>query len=293
MINSITKHSQSTDIEYDFSVLIPSWNNKDMLQFCLNSIKNNSQLKIQPIIIANEGTDGTVDWLKTETKYDFVHAVKNVGICYALNSCRPLIKSEYVVYLNDDMYVLPEWDTVLMNEIKKIEGKSFMLSATMIEPTTTGNKCVVVKDYGRDIDDFREQELLNDYKNLKRTDWSGSTWPPNVVHIDLWDLLGGLSTEFHPGMYSDPDFAMKAFNAGVRNFKGVGSSLVYHFGSKSTKRIKKNKGRRTFLLKWGITSNVLTNQVLKSGHAYKGPINDLQLTKSVKLLNKLKRMLNC
>ena len=56
---------------------------------------------------------------------------------------------------------------------------------------------------------FQEQQLLAEYENLPMQDWTGATWPPNVVHKDLWHLIGGYSVEFSPGMYSDPDFSMK------------------------------------------------------------------------------------
>ena len=31
----------------------------------------------------------------------------------------------------------------------------------------------------------------------------GATIPPNIVHRDIWDLVGGYSIEYSPGMYSD------------------------------------------------------------------------------------------
>lgn len=236
---TIQKYQKSPDIRYDFAILIPTWNNIGFIQNCLKSIQQNSSLAIQPIIIVNEGKDGTLEWCQTLHDIDYVHAKENIGICYALNIARSLIKADYIVYANDDMYFLPEWDVKLMDEIKNIGHHSFMLSATMIEPDDTGNPCVSIADYGRNLDQFDEQNLLLHYKNHSRSDWQGSTWPPNVVHKDYWDLVGGLSIEFSPGMYSDPDFSKKLYQAGVRYFKGLGSSLVYHFGSKSTKRVKK------------------------------------------------------
>ncbi|MBL0025914.1 MAG: hypothetical protein IPO98_13350 [Saprospiraceae bacterium] len=36
---------------------------------------------------------------------------------------------------------------------------------------------------------------------------------------------------------------MKLYKAGVRHFKGLGNCLVYHFGSKSTTRIKEQRAQ--------------------------------------------------
>ena len=47
--------------------------------------------------------------------------------------------------------------------------------------------------------------------NYKINDWMGATIPPNIVHRDIWDLVGGYSIEYSPGMYSDPDFTAKLY----------------------------------------------------------------------------------
>ncbi len=273
-----------------FSILIPSWNNINYLKHCLKSIEDNSSYKHQIIIIINEGSDGTYSWLKSQKKYDFVYSPENIGICYGLNACRSLVNTEYILYLNDDMYVLPQWDKVLLDEINKIGHKEFMLSATMIEPHNTNNKSVIVADYGDDLKSFQEDKLLKDYITFEKNDWSGSTWPPNILHVDLWDLVGGMSVEFSPGMYSDPDFSMKLWQAGVRLFKGMANSRVYHFGSKSTGRIKKNKGKQTFINKWGVYPSTFTNKFLKRGEDYNGLLEDYLPSASEKLKVKFKQL---
>lgn len=269
MLENITKYHNSSKADYRFSILIPTWNNIDYLKLCISSIKRNSSLEIQLIVIINEGNDGTIEWLEEQRDIDYIISKENIGICYALNIARSLIKSEYIIYMNDDMYVLPNWDTELDKEITTISHKSFMLSSTMIEPFDTGNPCVVVKNYGENVDEFDEQKLLKEYHALTTQDWNGSTWPPNLIHKDLWDLVGGMSIEFSPGMYSDPDLSRKLYESGVRHFKGLGKSLVYHFGSKSTKKLKKSRGRELFLLKWGITSNVFMKKILHVGKPFR------------------------
>ena len=111
----------------------------------------------------------------------------------------------------------------------------------------------------------------------------------------LWDMVGGYSIEFSPGMYSDPDFAMKLWQVGVRKFKGVGNSRVYHFMSKSTgKLIYKADGSRIFLDKWGISAKVFARYYLQRGTLWNGdlvmPIQKGTL-KFYLLLNQIKRRL--
>lgn len=291
MLEKIIKKDRAKYSDIKFSIIIPTWNNLEYLKLIIESIRKNSAYNHQIIIMINEGNDGTVEWVESQSEIDYVHAKENIGICYGLNICRSLVKTEYIVYANDDMYMLPDWDLELFNEIKELGHKNFMLSCTMIEPTFTSNPCVIVKDYGDSLQNFKEELLLKEFSNFHKEDWMGSTWPPNIMHIDLWDLVGGFSIEFSPGMYSDPDLSKKVWDTGVRYFKGVGKSKVYHFGSKSTKRIKKNIGSITFLQKWGISSSTFMKYYLKRGENFSGYLpKEIKLKKSVIIINKLKRL---
>ena len=82
--------------------------------------------------------------------------------------------------------------------------------------------------------------------------------------------MGGFSPEFSPGMGGDNDLSMKLWAAGCRVFLGVGSSLSYHFMSKSTGRVARNDGRRQFLRKWGDTSSFFDRYYLRRGRPATG-----------------------
>ena len=99
-----------------------------------------------------------------------------------------------------------------------------------------------------------------------------------------------MSPEFSPGMYSDPDMAMKMWNLGVRIFYGVGDSLVYHFGCKSTKRIRRNKGADTFLRKWGMTSGSLFKYFLRRGENYDKPLDEGKIPFFRRMKERLKKL---
>lgn len=260
-----------TDTAPKFSILIPTWNNLPYLKLCVESIRKNSSFPHEIILHINEGNDGSVTWAETENiKFSF--SEKNVGVCVALNEASKLATTDYIAFLNDDMYALPGWDRVLWKEIEGMRHANWFLSGTMIEPTFTRNACALAPhDYGRAVEDFREDDLLRDFKNLPMQDWSGATWPPNVVPRALWEKVGGYSEEFSPGMSSDPDFSMKLWKAGVRHFKGLGQSRVYHFQAKSTGKVQKNNGRKQFLHKWGMTQSTFFKFFLRRGEPWTGP----------------------
>ncbi|OHC90972.1 MAG: glycosyl transferase, partial [Sideroxydans sp. RIFOXYB12_FULL_59_6] len=177
---------------------------------------------------------------------------------------------DYILYLNDDMYCCPGWDTALVDKLMQLDTDLFMLSGTMIEPRETNNPCVVVGDYGTEAHTFDEVRLLADLPNLRKADWLGATWPPTLVSRRWWFKVGGYSSEFSPGMSSDNDFSMKLWHAGCRVFLGVGDSFVYHFQCKSTGKVKKNDGGRQFLMKWGMRQSVFDRYYLRRGKVAQG-----------------------
>jgi GT2 family glycosyltransferase len=264
--------SSQANHSFRFSIVIPSWNNLPYLKLCIRSIEQNSAFKHQIIVHVNEGSDGTLEWIKN-TPYDYTYSRENAGVCYAVNAAAALSKTDYIVYFNDDMYACKDWDTILWNAIQQRSDMYFYYSATMIEPEAGTNKAVCAPfDFGRDTKQFNEAALLQFAAQSTHQDWYGSCWPPSIVHKKLWEKVGGYSTEFSPGFYSDPDFAMKLWQLGVRDFRGFGKSLVYHFKCKSTGRVWRNNGRNTFMKKWKFTASYFYTHVLKMGEAYRADV---------------------
>jgi glycosyltransferase involved in cell wall biosynthesis len=286
MTTEIVKRSNSTNAR--FSILVPSWNNLAYLKLCIHSILKNSTYEHQVIVHINEGKDGSLEWVKKQANIDYSYSKENIGVCYALNSCRTIVDTDYIVYLNDDMYVCPGWDKELMNEIGQVGHNDFFISSTAIEPSPHSN-CAIRKNYGKDPSSFDEESLLREYASLEMHDWQGATWPPNVVHTRTWDLVGGYSTEFSPGMYSDPDFSMKLWKLGVRYFKGSSKSRAYHFGSVSTNKVRRNKGYYTFVAKWAITHNTFSKYFLRKGEKFDGYLQEPPIPLLKRLNNRYKQ----
>jgi len=259
-----------------FSILIPSFNNLNYLKLCLKSILKNSKINHEIIIHVNEGSDGTLEYVKQNNlKHTF--SDKNVGLCTAINSAAKISSTQYILYAHDDMYFCPGWDQHLINEVNKIGHNNFYLSATMIEP----NSGHIIFNCGESIETFDEEKLLSNYNNLNFYNHQGTHFAPHLVTKEMWNKVDGFSEEFNPGIASDPDFNMKLWNHGVRLFKGLANFKVYHFGSITTRKkdgFKQNRGDRTFLKKWGITTKFFKKYYLKSKTRYMNPLSEPEIT---------------
>ena len=266
-----------------FSIIVPTWNNLALVQLCVKSILKNSTYPHQIVLHVNNGNDGTLEWVR-EQGLDYTYSDANVGICLACNAAYSLTKADYILYLNDDMYVCPEWDTKIFEAIQQYGKDDFYFSGTLIERDGTGYNCVSSPHhFGTNPADFQEDKLLAEYKRCIIADWQGANYPPSIMHRRMWDLIGGFSVDFSPGMYSDPDISMKLWQVGVRNFRGIGSSLVYHFMGKSTERVVKNDGHKQFIRKWGISAHAFFANYTKllnhkNGLLYQGVLQEPEAT---------------
>ena len=259
-----------------FSIVIPTLNNINYLKLCIKSIKNNSNFNHELIIHVNQGTDGTIEFLKNE-KIKYSYTKYNAGICEGVNLASKLSTTNYILYAHDDFYFCPGWDDALVNELNDLKNNLFYFSGTMIHKGQVEFNC------GNSLEDFNEKKLLNEYKNIKFNDFQGSTWAPHLIHKDLWNKIGGFSEEYFPGTGSDPDLNMKLWKEGVRIFKGLQNCKVYHFGSIVTRQRERkfntitesgSKGSKIFLLKWGISIKFFKKYFLKSDTIYLEPLKE-------------------
>ena len=221
-----------------FSILIPSYNNLNYLKLCIESLEKNSKFEHQIIIHVNEGSDGTLDYVK-KNNFNHTYTHENIGMPKALNKASKLANFNYILISHDDFYYCPGWDNEFVNEINNIKHNNFYLSGTMVGAGQ------VYFDAGETIETFDEKKLIENIETIKTFDFQGTTKCPGLVHKDIWNKVGGWSEEFSPTGGDDTDFAMKLWQNNIRIFKGLGSSLVYHFGSITTR--KKGKSFFTYL----------------------------------------------
>ena len=258
-----------------FSIIIPTLNNLKYLKLCIESLKKNSKLNNEILVhVSEDFQNETRNFLKNEN-INFTHTNENVGLCTAINIIAKKITKKYLIYVHDDMYFCPNWEEPLKDEISKINHNNFYISGSMIEP----NSGHIKFNCGQTIESFDEEKLLNNLDKLSINDHQGSHFAPHCVHSNIWREIGGFSEEFNPGIGSDPDFNMKLWKIGCRIFKGLSAFKVYHFGSLTTrknKKVKQNRGDKTFLKKWGISTSFFKKYYLRSGAIYNGPLKEPQ-----------------
>src|SRR3989344_6360787 len=101
--------------ETDLSIIIISYNTKQITQDCLDSILKslkNSHLNYEIIVIDNGSTDDSVKLLKElsikKQELRILQNKKNVGFGKANNQGVKIAKSDYILFLNSDTLVLDD-----------------------------------------------------------------------------------------------------------------------------------------------------------------------------------------
>ena len=259
------------------SIIVPTYNNLNYLKLFLKSIKENSYYENETIVHVNEGSDGTLDFVKNEN-IKYTYSKVNIGLCSAVNIAAKKSSNELIVYAHDDMFFCKNWDVQLLKEIKIINHDFFYISGMNVSYLDG----FINHDCGKLPNEFDQDKFSIFCENDQTPSYQGSHWAPHVVHKNLWNEVGGFSEEFNPGDGSDPDFCYKLWNKNIRIFKTFSKWKVYHFGSATTRKSKyvtKNKGTKTFLLKWKLSPRTFRNHYLKGEKKieYRGPLKNPKL----------------
>ncbi len=244
-----------------FSVVIPTWRNLEYLDIMYRGLVRNSAVPHEIIIFFNESDKSCEDWAAGKNVL-YCGSRTNTGVCPAVNSAARLATTDFICYMNDDMYPLPGWDTALSGYIGLAD--KLWLSGTAIEPGNSTPCYIENRNYGISASTFEEERLLREYRTLMRPYNIVSTWTPVLLSRRDWEAIGGFDEHYFPGFGSDPDLAMKMYQYGCRNFIGVGNSLVYHFAKRTTARFKGNTDpSKYFRKKWGISWKRFFKKVIK------------------------------
>jgi GT2 family glycosyltransferase len=91
----------------DLSIVVISWNTKQLLRDCLESIyKSTHNISFEIIVVDNASIDGSVEMVKNEfSKIILIENDVNVGFAKANNIAFPFASGSYVLLLNSDTVV--------------------------------------------------------------------------------------------------------------------------------------------------------------------------------------------
>ena len=105
----------------------------------IESLKKNSNFDHQILVHVNQGTDGTLEYLKS-INIEHTYTIENIGMPKALNLASKKAKFKYILISHDDFYYCPGWDVEFVNELKKINHKKIPLMIALLNAITKNKK---------------------------------------------------------------------------------------------------------------------------------------------------------
>jgi hypothetical protein len=95
------------------SVIVLNWNGKHFLEKCLDSLLNQDYTNFEVLLVDNGSTDGSVEFVKEKfgknTNLKVIALKKNYGFSKGNNIGIKYAQGDYVIILNNDTVVKPNW----------------------------------------------------------------------------------------------------------------------------------------------------------------------------------------
>lgn len=114
------------------TVIIPNYNGIEYLKRCLDSLDRVNSRDFDIVVVDNGSTDGSAAWVRDMRKeIKLIALPENTGFAAAVNRGIESTESEYVILLNNDTEVDPDFVDALVNAIESDE-RIFSVNSKMV-----------------------------------------------------------------------------------------------------------------------------------------------------------------
>lgn len=213
----------------EVSVIIPNFNGTAYLDGVLASLERQTLENFEVILVDNGSTDGSSSFVVSN--YPWVHIVElpeNFGFCRAVNEGIHAARAPYVLLLNNDTEVEPDFLEEMAGALRR-HKKAFSCQAKMVQfharekVDDAGNYyCALgwafARGKGRDVRDYDTEKKI-----------FSSCAGAAIYRKKIFDRIGYFDEE-HFAYLEDMDIGYRARIYGYENWYAP-KAVVYHVGS--------------------------------------------------------------
>lgn len=263
-----------SDFDRDFegtSIIIPTYNKKDLLEMCLNSIEAHTPHPYEIIVVDDASSDGTADLFPSRRKVRLAKHTHNAGFAGSVNTGLMMAKGRTVVVLNNDVLVTENW---LGNMLKCLYSSPEIGAVGPVTNYIGGEQQVDVPyDRIEGMQEFaagfnqsdpglwRQTERLVGFCLLMRRE--------TVLRTGFFD------EGYNVGNYEDDDWMIRLRIQGLK-LMIAGDTFIHHFGSETMKSLEPREVEQNTMVnqsyfhqKWGGTERFV--KLEQAGH--RGMVN--------------------
>ena len=215
------------------SIIILNYNAGNLLLNCVDSVFKSTYPNFEVLVVDNISTDNS--HVICKEKFEKIHLIKNkenLGYCEGNNVGIRNADGEFIVILNPDTIVEPNWLNHLMSAYSKFgEGlyqpKFFSLNEKLVLQSTGNMLHIFGFGFARDKGKADDEKI----KSVEKINYaSGTCLFTSKIVLDKIGLLDPFLFLYH----DDLDLGWRAAQIGINSFY-VPQSIIYHAESYSIK----------------------------------------------------------
>tara|TARA_B100001013_G_scaffold231480_1_gene142157 strand:- start:214 stop:1263 length:1050 start_codon:yes stop_codon:yes gene_type:complete len=215
------------------SIIILNYNANQLILDCIESITKTNYENFEIIVVDNASTDNS--HIKCKEKFEKIRLIeneKNLGYCEGNNVGIKNAKGEFIVILNPDTIVHPDWLSELIRVYNEhgealYQPKHLSLNEKSVIMSTGNMMHIFGFGYARE----KGKKDVNQYNEIEQIGYaSGTCLFAPVSVLNKVGLLDPFIFLYH----DDLDLGWRAAQLGIKSYY-VPSSIIYHAESYSLK----------------------------------------------------------
>ena len=236
------------------SIIILGYNFWCHSQTCFRSIiRNSANTSYEVIFVDNGSTDETTGNIRLVKNLQIISNNDNNGFVKGSKQGAQIARGAYLVFLNNDTYVLPDWLSSLLETFKAHE-KAGIVGSKLIYPDGK------LAEAGSSV--WKNKETINygkysnpdqfEFNYLKEVDYCSAV--SMMIKTELFNTLNGFDEAFSPAYYEDTDLAFRVRKSGLSILYQPKSEVI-HVESLTANTIDKKSqlaiSKAEFYRRWG------------------------------------------
>jgi|SRR5579859_392597 len=234
--------------DIDLSLIIVSWNVREYLSACLDSIQaNGGSLKLEVIVVESASTDGTAALL--DERYDWVKVfpqAENIGFTRGNNVGLAAAQGRYVMLLNPDTLVIGKALARMVQILDEYPNVGIVGPLTLNTDGTTQSTrrrfatLTSAVFETPSLQPYTPRSVLDRYQanDIADTETADVDWVQGsalMARRQVYEQIGPLD-EAYTMFYEETDWCRRARQKGWRVVY-VGDATIVHHGGKSADQV--------------------------------------------------------
>jgi GT2 family glycosyltransferase len=245
------------------SIVVLNWNGAQFLEECIVSVMKTAYSPIEIIVVDNNSSDNSLEILQKYPAITIIQNDQNYGYAQGNNIGIARSHGTYVVTLNNDITVDPDWldAPVEMLQSNRSIGLVCCRQMSSYDHTKIDGLYHIIKP---DLTFFpfgHNHHLHENPLYLKPGYVISVNGGSSIIRKSMFEQVGGFDARFF-AYFDETDLCMKTFLSGWRSYYSP-ESVVYHKGSLSFKKtgifayFLRERNRLWFLYKYFPMSIIL------------------------------------